>query len=499
MKTGEVILVGAGPGDAGLLTLKGAEALQKAEVVVYDRLVSPAILALIPAHAERIYVGKRASHHPIPQPEINRILLEKAQEGKRVVRLKGGDPFLFGRGGEELELLAEHGIPFQEVPGVTSAIAVPAYSGIPVTHRDVCSSVHIITGHQKGDAPLDIRFDALVRAGGTLVFLMGVSALQEICQGLLNAGMAEDTPAAILEKGTLSAQRSVVSTLRNLPEEAKKAAIVSPAVIVVGEVCTLSQKFNWFDHLPLKGRDVIVTRPKERIGTLSRRLRALGANVTELPCIETAPILPCPAMAEAVDYIDRYQWLVFTSPAGVAALMEHLERENCDVRALGRISIAAIGTGTDRELRRHGLRADLIPEIYDGAHLGSALCNAATGKVLILRSAIAGDALTDALQAGHISYDDIRCYETHYTRPSPAALGAVLARKPIVAFTSASTVRGFMAAAEGADLSAVTAACIGEQTAQEAQLYHLHTIVAPAATMDALIETIVEGEEHGTH
>lgn len=231
---GKVTLVGAGPGDPGLLTRKGLEALEKADVVVYDRLVSPAILALMPEGAVKINVGKEASRHPVPQEQINRILLEQAQQGHNVVRLKGGDPFLFGRGGEELELLAEHRIPFEEVPGITSAIAAPAYGGIPVTHRDCCSSLHIVTGHQRAGKELAIDFEALVRTGGTLVFLMGVSALPTICAGLLDAGMAPDTPAAVVERGTTPAQRRVSASLAELPRAAEAAAVQSPAVIVVG-------------------------------------------------------------------------------------------------------------------------------------------------------------------------------------------------------------------------------------------------------------------------
>ena len=264
---GKVTLVGAGPGDPGLLTRKGLEALQKAEVVVYDRLVGPAILAMMPETAEQINVGKEASHHLVPQDQINQILLDKALEGKNVVRLKGGDPFLFGRGGEELELLAEHGIPFEEVPGITSAIAAPAYGGIPVTHRDYCSSVHIITGHQRAGKPLTIDFEALVRTKGTLVFLMGVTAMPAIVEGLLSAGMDGETPAAMVESGTTPAQRRCDATLRTLPERAVEMGIHSPAIIIVGKVCALSEKFCWFDKLPLKGQRVLVTRPRERAGS----------------------------------------------------------------------------------------------------------------------------------------------------------------------------------------------------------------------------------------
>ena len=302
---GKVTLVGAGPGDPGLLTRKGLEALQNAEVVVYDRLVGPAILALMPEHAEQINVGKQASHHPIPQDQINRILLDKALEGKNVVRLKGGDPFLFGRGGEELELLVQHGVPFEEVPGITSAIAAPAYGGIPVTHRDCCSSLHIVTGHQRAGKELDIDFEALVRTGGTLVFLMGVSALPALCRGLLDAGMAPDTPAATVESGTTPAQRRTSATLADLPRRAAEVGVESPAVIVVGQVCALAEQFDWFDRLPLKGKTVVVTRPKERAGTLSGRLRSLGADVWEYPCIATVPLEPCPTRTCFQRDIDR--------------------------------------------------------------------------------------------------------------------------------------------------------------------------------------------------
>lgn len=496
MNIGQVILVGAGPGDPELLTVKGRDAVRSADVVVYDRLVGQAILDLIPENAQRIDVGKEPSHHAVPQERISEILLEKALEGKRVVRLKGGDPFLFGRGGEELELLSQHSVPFQEVPGITSAIAVPAYAGIPVTHRDCCSSLHIVTGHQRAGKPLSINFQALVETQGTLVFLMGVKALGEICQGLLAAGMDPDMPAAVIERGTTPSQRSILSTLSDLPEEAKSQKVTSPAIIVVGRVCAYAPRFDWFDRLPLKGKSVIVTRPKDRAGTLSQRLRSLGADVTEFPCIETHPLIPCPEMEQAVEHIASYQWLVFTSPAGVSALMDFLDRTDRDVRALGNIKLAAIGPGTDRELRNHGLRADLIPEVYDSDHLGQALGDMKpSGKVLILRAEWGTRALTDALDEAAVSYNDIRCYETRYTAPNTEEVRDQVAQGAIVTFTSASTVTGFVSAlGEGTDFSAITAACIGKQTEAEAHKYHLRTITAEKATMDALVQRIVEGE-----
>ena len=491
---GKVTLVGAGPGDPGLLTRKGLEALQKAEVVVYDRLVSPAILALMPEKAEHIDVGKQASRHPVPQDQINQILLDKALEGKNVVRLKGGDPFLFGRGGEELELLAQHGVSFEEVPGITSAIAAPAYGGIPVTHRDCCSSLHIVTGHQRAGKELDIDFEALVRTKGTLVFLMGVSALPQICKGLLDAGMEPAMPAAVVERGTTPAQRRISATLGTLPQAAEEAKVESPAVIVVGKVCALAEDFDWFDKLPLKGRRVVVTRPRERSGTLSARLRALGADVWEYPCIATVPLDPCPAVDKAMEKLHGYEWLALTSPAGVEALWAWLDSHGKDARALGAVKLAAIGPGTDRELKKHGLKADYVPEVYDAAHLGEGL--PATGKVLALRAEEGSPALTEGLARRNIACDDVASYRTVYENPRSQELRAAVEETEglLVTFTSASTVKGFVSSVgEDANFSRMVGMCIGAQTANQAQKYGIPVRVAREATMDALTDMIVEG------
>ena len=491
--SGKVTLVGAGPGDPGLLTLKGLAALSQAEVVVYDRLVSPAILAMIPPEARTIDVGKEATHHKVPQQQINRILLEEALAGRNVVRLKGGDPFVFGRGGEELEMLAAHGVPFEEVPGVTSAVAAPAYAGIPVTHRDHGSSVHIITGHQRLGKPLSIDFEALVRSGGTLVFLMGVAALSALAEGLLQAGMVPDTPAAAVENGTTSAQRRCDATLATLPERAAAMGIRSPAVIVVGEVCALAPRLCWFDRLPLRGQRILVTRPRDRAGTLSEKLRSLGADVWEYPCIETVPILPCPTMTAALAHLTDYQWLVFTSPAGVEAFQAALHRMEKDSRYLSGVKLAAIGTGTARALEAMGLTADYIPPVYDAAHLGEGLT--AHGKVLILRAETGSPALTAALDRRAISYDDIAVYRTVYQNPRSEALRAALeaGEVPFVTFTSASTVKGLLATiGDDADLSHVTGLCIGERTAAEARRQGIAVRVAREATVDALVELTLE-------
>lgn len=489
MRTGNVILVGAGPGDPGLLTRKGLEAISQAEVVVFDRLVGPEILGLIPENAEKIDVGKQASNHPVPQYRINQILLEKALEGKRVVRLKGGDPFLFGRGGEELELLKEHGIPFQEVPGVTSALSVPAYAGIPVTHRDYCSSVHIITGHAKAGTELKIDFDALRRTKGTLVFLMGVTALPMICKGLLDSGMDGGMPAAVIERGTLPRQRKVVSTLAELPKAAEDAKIVSPAIIVVGRVCGLSDSFDWFDNLPLKGRAIIVTRPAERNGSLCGKLSALGASVTAYPCIRTVERVNNPELDTAIGKLNDYRWLVFTSPAGPGIFFKHLRKQHMDARALAGLKIAAIGPKTAAEVEKFGVLADLVPETYDSDHLAQAMAGV-EGSVLLCRASEGSDALPKLFADKGISFADIACYDTVYEAPNSDSVKEMVESGAIVTFTSASTVRGFARSLPDADYSNIIGCCIGRQTAAEAEQYGIPVRIAEKATMDSLIECI---------
>ena len=487
---GSVILVGAGPGDPGLLTQKGRQAIENAQVVVYDRLVSPAILSLIPRDAEKINVGKESSNHLVPQEEINRILLRKAQEDKRVVRLKGGDPFLFGRGGEELELLEAAGIPFQVVPGVTSALSVPAYAGIPVTHRDFCSSVHIITGHARAGAELHIDFEALRRTGGTLVFLMSVSSLPRICRGLLDAGMAPDMPAAVVERGTLPRQRKLVSTLEKLPSEAEKAGVKSPAIIVVGKVCALSSRFDWFDGLPMKGKTVVVTRPEDRSGTLTQRLRELGAEVVDYPCIRTVAREENPELEETMENLSRYRCLVFTSPAGPEIFFRRLRAAGRDARALSGLTLAAIGPKTAKAMERFGVTADLVPETYDSDHLAKAL-EAVEGPVLLCRASRGSTALPEMLERKGIPFADVPVYDTVYAAPAPQKVDALLGETLLVTFTSASTVRGFVESLPGRDLKNVIGCCIGKQTEAEAKKHGLATVVSQEATMESLVECIL--------
>lgn len=497
---GKVWLVGAGPGDIGLFTLKGLQTLEQADVVVYDSLVGQGVLSRIPDTARCINVGKRASHHTMPQEKINEVLLEEAKKGNRVVRLKGGDPFLFGRGGEELELLVKEGIPYEIIPGVTSPIAVPAYNGIPVTHRDFTSSLHIITGHKKQGAVYDIDFEALVRTRGTLVFLMGVSALGDICQALLQAGMEKDMPAAILQKGTTAGQKKIVATVSTLEEEVKRQGIQTPAIIVVGKVCALAEEFAWYEKLPLAGYKVLVTRPRELVSTMAEKLRVLGAEVLELPAIRTAPLKDQSKLYHAFEKLDTYQWVAFTSPMGVKVFFEEMKKTKTDVRKMCNVKIAAIGKGTQKALEERGLFPDLIPQVYDGETLGKELCQLCAGgeHILIPRAAMGNQEIIKALsEKSDIVIDDIPTYDTFYETQEVIDQKKAMEAGEISCsvFTSASTVRGFVQATPGLDYTKVRAACIGKQTKAAADEWGMETYMAEKATIDSVLDLVIELKE----
>lgn len=496
MAVGKVWLVGAGPGDIGLFTLKGMEILQQAEVVVYDSLVGQGVLAKIPETARLINVGKRASHHTMVQEEINKVLLEEAQKGYRVVRLKGGDPFLFGRGGEELELLTEHGIPYEIVPGITSPLAVPAYNGIPVTHRDFCSSLHIITGHKRAGQKYDIDFEALVRTKGTLVFLMGIASLGDICQGLMDAGMDKGMPAAVLQKGTTAGQKRVTATVSTLREETQRQGIETPAIIVVGRVCELADRFCWHEKLPLFGWKVLVTRPRQHSSKTAALLREKGAEVLELPSICTVPVEDNSALYEAFDCLDEYQWLIFTSPTGVEVFFEELGKAEKDVRALGNVKLAVIGEGTKKKLKEKGLFADFLPSVYDGDTLGEELSARLEGgeKILIPRAEAGNLNLVAALENKGAIVHDVPTYRTVYKKSRLIDEKKEFEAGEIdcVVFTSASTVKGFVEGCSGIDFTKVRAACIGKQTKEAADAYGMKTCMAEKATIESLIALVIK-------
>lgn len=495
MNMGKVWLVGAGPGDPGLLTVKAAKIISEADVIVYDALIGDALFSLFPKDAEYINVGKRASCHTMPQEQINRLLLEEAQKGRAVVRLKGGDPFLFGRGGEELELLAEAGVPYEIVPGITSPIAVPAYNGIPVTHRDFTSSLHIITGHKKKGSDEDIDFEALVRTKGTLVFLMGIARLQYICEGLMQGGMDPDMAAAVLQQGTTAGQKRIVATVGTLVEEVQRQGVETPAIIIVGRVCALADQFAWYEKLPLAGSRVIVTRPRGMISRMAAGLRKLGAEVLELPSIETRAREDQSLLVNALNEMEAYSWLVFTSPTGVRVFFDVLQACGRDVRCLAGVRIAAIGTGTKKELADRNLIADFVPSVYDGDTLGAELAQQldAGSRVLIPRASAGNQRLVQLLQVAGADVTDIPTYDTVDARQELVDEKNLFESGKIdcAVFTSASTVRGFVSRNPGLDYGLVRAACIGRQTKACADGFGMQTYMAEKATIDSLLELVI--------
>lgn len=481
MPLGKVWLVGAGPGDPGLLTVRGRELIDDAEVIVFDKLVGEGILSLIPADKETINVGKEGGRHPVPQHEIEKILVCEALAGKKVLRLKGGDPFVFGRGGEEIEALLENNIEFEVVPGITSAIAAPSAAGIPVTHRGIAASLHIITAHTKEGGIADTDYEALVKLGGTLLFLMGASSVPEICRTLLAKGMAQDTPAAAVENGTTAKQRRIEGTLGDFEELCAKENLHSPAIIIVGGVAALGKRFAWKNFLPLFGRKIIITRPRERAGKLSKMLRERGAEVIEIPCISTETIhRPLPPLG-------GYDRIGFTSITGVESFFELLKENKTDIRAIGAAKIAAIGKSTAEALEAHGLTVDFVPDIYDGISLAQGLfAIAPQAKIMLFRAEDGSPELTEYLKEAGADFTEHSLYKTNYEKSffSPENADAVL-------FTSASTVRGFKLACPASMPKA--ACCIGRQTAEEAaKAGYTNIKTAQKATLEELIKTLEE-------
>ena len=463
-------LVGAGPGDYGLMTLRGAEVLKRADVVIYDRLVGDGILAMIPENAEKIDAGKISGSHKISQSQINELIITNAKSGKNVVRLKGGDPFLFGRGGEEAEAIIKAGLKFEVVPGVSSAMSAPAYAGIPVTHRNFCSGVNIYTAHDKNNLIPDFKKN-------TSIFLMGVAHAKELQKELLQT-LNPDIPCAIVENGTTSRQRTIRTKLNSLYKSVIENEIKSPAVIVVGEVAELN--LDWRKNLPLNGKKILITRPSGRGERLSEMLRDEGAEVILMPTIKTQ------TLHGSLDgkNISGYDWIGFTSVTGVESFFELLSESNRDIREIGAAKIAAIGSATEKALKNHGLKVDYVPEIFSVKTLAEGLKNFG-GKVLMLR----------ALNGVPIKiFDEICIYEIEHVKLNKVP------KIDMVIFTSASTVRGFVESVEsfphtrGGYSKEITAVCIGEQTAEEAQRVEFfdNLFIAKRASVDAIFEAVME-------
>jgi uroporphyrinogen III methyltransferase / synthase len=444
-----VYLVGAGPGDPGLLTVRAVELIGRADVIVYDRLIPRSALDQARSDAVLIYAGKEGGGPSMPQAEIERLLLEHGAAGRVVVRLKGGDPFVFGRGGEEAEALRAAGIPFEVVPGVTAGVAAAAYAGIPVTHRDAASAVAFVTGHEhpvKSESALD--WASLAAFPGTVVVYMGVRQLDTITSRLIEGGRTPDEPAALVQRGTLPNQRVAFGTLSTIAAVAAAERIGAPAIAVFGPVAALGSRLSWWSAPPLAGRTVAVTRARAQASGLVRLLRSLGAEVVEAPAIRIVPLDgPAPQL-------DRYDLVCLTSPNGVGLLFERLALAGRDGRAFAGVRVAAIGPGTAAALADRGISADVVPERFVAEGLVEALAGMPVERALIARAAEARDVLPDALRERGASVDVVALYETRAERLTESQLADV-SRADYVTFTSSSTVRFFLDAA-GSHLSPST-------------------------------------------
>jgi uroporphyrinogen III methyltransferase/synthase len=483
-----------------------------ADVVVYDRLANPSLLNHARRGAELLYAGKLPDRHTLSQNEINTLLIEKAREGKRVVRLKGGDPFVFGRGGEEAEALGAAGVQFEVLPGVTSAIAVPAYAGIPVTHRGIASSFTVITGHGQAqpsasseraedDEASELDWPGITNGADTLVFLMGVGSLHDIADRLVEHGRPPETPVAVIEWGTLARQRTVASTLRTIAEDVQAAGLQAPAVTVVGEVARLRDQLRWFDNRPLTGKRVLVTRTREQASELTRLLAAQGAEAIELPTIEIVETSQPSQVEMAVEALrtSAYQWVIFTSPNAISIFTRHLREDGLDARAFGRAQLATIGPGTAAALSRVGLIPNLVPETYIAEGLLSAFESRVMrgSRILLPRAEGARDTLVEGLQSRGAHVDELRLYRAAI--PHDQSVEALRALREgavdIITFASSSAVRNLVEMLEGdvAPLRKTRVAAIGPVTADAVRAVGLDiAVVAREYTIPGLVDAILE-------
>lgn len=496
MANGKVYLVGAGPGDPKLITVRGAELLARADVIINDRLANPRLLKLASKDAEVVYVGKASRDHTVPQDQIIEVIIDFARQGRTVVRLKGGDPFVFGRGGEEAAALAEAGIEFEVVPGISSSIAAPAYAGIPVTHRSLSASLGIITGHEApGKAESDIEWESIAGLE-TIVFLMGVEHLPEIVQALLANGKPEDTPVALVQWGTHPMQRTVVGNVADIVARVREAGITAPAVTIVGDVVRMREKIAWFEQRPLFGKRIIVTRAESSSGSLTSQLEELGAQVDEFPVIKFVPPPDVEALDRTISELDSYDWVLFTSANGVEWFIKRVIDSGRDVRALGRARIGAIGPKTAAALEELKLRVDYVPSEYVAEAVVAEFPEDPTGKrILIPRALEAREELPESLRARGAEVTVVAAYETLTDDSSAEPLRNRLAEEPvdIVTFTSASTVHNFFSLIGDVELpSDLIAACIGPITADAARAHGLSNIVTAAEyTIEGLVETLI--------
>jgi uroporphyrinogen III methyltransferase / synthase len=491
--SGTVYLVGAGPGDPGLMTRRALELIAAADAILYDRLIPPGALDGARPGADLRYVGKQPGGHSMGQDEINALLVELGRDREVVVRLKGGDPFVFGRGGEEAQALAEAGIAFEVVPGVTAGVAAPAYAGIPVTHRDDASAVAFVTGHEDPSKPESaLDWPALAAFPGTLVLYMGVRNLAPIAERLVAGGRPPSEPVAVVERGTLPGQRTVTGTLADIAERVAEAGLEAPAITLVGPVARLRERLEWLERRPLFGRSVVVTRARAQASGLSARLAALGAHVVEAPAIRVEP-RPAAAVDPVVERIRDYSLVCLTSPNGVALLLEALARCGADARALAGITVAAIGPGTAAELRRGGIRADVVPPRSVAESLVEALADVPVEgrRVLVARAAEARDVLPSALEERGAEVDVLPLYDTVAESLDPAQLEAA-ASADYVTFTSSSTVRFFLESADGSLPAGARVVSIGPVTTATAREHGLEVHVeAERHDVDGLVDALL--------
>jgi uroporphyrinogen III methyltransferase / synthase len=467
------------------MTLRAVELIASADVILHDRLIPPAALDGARPEAELIYVGKRPGSVQMPQEEVERLMVERAGAGRSVVRLKGGDPFVFGRGGEEAEALAAVGVPFEVVPGVTAGVAAPAYAGIPLTHREDASAVAFVTAHEDPgkDGALRLDWEALARFPGTLVLYMGVKRLPEVAERLVGAGRDAAEPAAAVERGTMAGQRTVRATLAELPAAASAAGISPPAIVLSGPVAARGEAIAWLERRPLHGRRVVVTRARAQASGLAAALRALGAEVIELPAIRIVPRIDSAEVRDAVQSIHAYALVCLTSPNGVRLLFEALAEAGRDARALANATVAAIGPGTAAALAEHGIAADVVPERSIAEALVEALrdFDVAGRPVLVARAAEARDVVPEGLRERGAKVDVVALYETVAEEPDPAAVDAA-GDADYVTFTSSSTVRNLVAA-------------VGERFPEGARVVSIGPVTSEAVR-EAGLEVDVEADRH---
>jgi uroporphyrinogen III methyltransferase/synthase len=484
--TGKVFLVGAGPGDPALLTLRAAELIASADFIAIDALVSREIASRVSPAAEVVYVGKRAAAHTLPQDQINQLLIDEAKKGKKVVRLKGGDPFVFGRGGEEAEELVAASVAFEIVPGISSSIAGPAYAGIPVTHRSFATSLTLVTGHES-DSSTGIKWDALSQLDGTIVFMMGFGNLGTIVSKLIEHGVTPDRPIAVISKATTPEQRTVAGTLSTIEAKIAAANLPTPALIVVGDVVKMHDAINWFETKPLFGKRIVVTRAREQASDLKRLFQESGATVIEFPTITIAPPESFESLDRSID--ERFDWLVFTSPNGVASFFERLFAKGRDVRVLAGTRVACVGETTAAALRARGLAPDLVPEKFMSSALIPLFDDDQKGvRIAVVRAAEGREEFVEEMRR--------RGAEVHLAvayRTMPVAANAdELHDIDVVTFTSASTVDNFFASIGGHSLDGALLASIGPMTSEAIRKHGREVDVEAAnASVDALCEAVL--------